>query len=286
MPITKAYPRVLHLFFNAVIVGLFGYICYEKYTDQDTAVQQSLQQAFQQAVPEIRDFNHFLKEKLLKNAVNYRNPLNERAKQLALDITAEADTLLRLIDSLQRRPNPALLYLVQGKLPNFRSRVWEKLEYEPSLAPKMNAFFIPDNWLYIATKYENKTQLTTVLDQAKTNVALIERLALSHLYQKYAGGERLICWFGAPPVMSFSPLNPKVGDTIIADVILPYYLESAQRSILRLNGQILPVREDVGEFKVRHKTPGIYPLHFSLSKTDWRTDSMSTVEKTYYLRVD
>lgn len=286
MPITKAYPRVLHLFFNAIIVGLFGYICYEKYTDQDTAVQQSLQQAFQQAVPEIRHFNHFLKEKLLKNAADYRNPLNERAKQQALDITTEADTLLQLIDSLQRQPNPTLLYLAQGKLPDFRSRVWEKLEYEPNLAPKMNAFFIPDNWLYIATKHENKTQFTTVLNQTKTIVALIERLALSHLYQKYAGGEQIICWFGAPPIMSFSPLNPKVGDTIIADVVLPYHIEPTQRSILRLNGQILRVREGAGEFKVRHKKPGIYPLHFSLSQSDWRTDSMSTVEKTYYLRVD
>lgn len=280
MSITKAYPRVLHLFFNAVILGLFGYICYEKYTDQDTAVQQSLQQAFQQAEPEIRHFNHFLKEKLLKNAADYRNPLNERAKQLALDITAEADTLLQLIDSLQRQPNPALLYLVQGKLPNFRSRVWEKLEYEPSLAPKMNTFFIPDNWLAVA----NETLLATILEQSKANVVQIEYLSLYYLCSRYIG---ISCGFEAfRPFLSYLPLNPNVGDTILATVVLSTFSSPLGKTLMRFEGRELPIRDGVAKFKVRHKKPGIYPLHFSFSQTDWRTDSMSTVEKTYYLRVD
>jgi hypothetical protein len=280
----KINPRYfIHLLCIVAIASLSAFIYNEKINDQDSSIQAERQRAMQSNFTEIKAYNGFILREIGKSVKAYSNPYNLKYGKIALLASAKTDSVLVLLDSLKRNPNNKLVCEIQGKLSVFNSEMWELMEYDTFRIDQRPKFKSSD-WLYKSWKNDSKQQFLSILEETKLKVILIEKEVLNYVSRR-TGNEGCGGFISYDPVISFNQINPKVGEILTADVFLTEYSHNTRNTAYKLNGEALPLKWEKGQFQVKYDKPGLYPMLFTVEKTNPKTDSVQIWEKTYYLRV-
>lgn len=131
-----------------------------------------------------------------------------------------------------------------------------------------------NNWL--------GAQMVTI-EQSKIAVALLCHATLLDLASRTGGPH---CGFDVnQPCFFYSPLHPRVGDTLHAEVALAGYQRFDNSISLSIDGQPTPFPEFYTAWKRHYAKPGLYPVHLKVSKFDWKRDTSLVQEKTFHIRV-
>jgi hypothetical protein len=273
-----------HLLCIAAIASLSAFIFNERTNDHDAAIQAEWQRAMQSNFTEIKAYNGFILREIGKSVEAYRNPNSLKYGNIALLASAKTDTILVLLDSLKRNPNNKLVCEIQGKLSVFNSEMWGLMSYD-TFRIDQRPKFKSSNWLYKSWKNVPKQQFLSILEETKLKVILIEKEVLIYSGKKTSGSNCDLRMDSYDPVISFNQINPEVGEILTADVFLTEYSHNTQNTAYKLNGEELPLKFEKGQFQVKYDKPGLYPMLFTLEKTNPMTDSVQIWGKTYYLRV-
>jgi hypothetical protein len=282
MRLKEVNPRFLvHLFCIAAIVCLSAFIYIEKINDHDNAIQSEWQSAMQSNFIEIKGFNGYILKEIENSVEDYINPNNLKYGNRAKNAISKTDSILALLDSLQRKPNNNLVCETQGKLSVFYSELWKYMDFD-TFSIENRSKFKPTDWLYKSWKNDSKSQFHTILDETKLKVLLNQKDVLIYIERKTSSEHS--GWDRFETLISFDQLNPKVGELVTANVFLSE--DKVKKNIsYKLNGKELQLRGRNGQFQVKYDKSGLYPLLFSVEKTNPENDSISTWQKTYYLRV-
>jgi hypothetical protein len=272
----------IHLLCIVAITSLSAFIFTEKINDHDTAIQAEWQRAMQSNFTEIKASNANILREIGKSVEAYHNPTNLKYGKIALLASAKTDTILVLLDSLKRNPNNKLVCEIQGKLSVFNSEMWGLMDYD-TFRIDQRPKFKSSSWLYKSWKNDLKQQFLSVLEETKLKVILIEKEVLNYISRRT--GDEGCGGLSYEPVISFDQVNPKVGEILTADVFLSKYMYDTRNTAYKLNGEELPLKWGKGQFQVKYDKPGLYPMLYTLEKTNPMTDSVQIWEKTYYLRV-
>ncbi len=283
MRVINISPTLLHGIGMLAIALLTAFVVRERINDHDEILQTEWQFAFSTSTAEIEKASQSTLAVIEKTVTAYANDRNKDYQNRARMIVSKTDSMMALIDSLQRKPSAPLLYAVQGKLQVFRSQLWQIVDFDPPVEASID-YFIPADWLSQSWKNSTPLQFLTILQKTIAEVCLIQMAALKSIESRSTGHDIIDCSY--PGVqMCFDQIAAAVGDSVVATMWLGWHSNEIDDAVIRLNGQVLSMREGSAKFKVRYEQPGVYPLHFSVENRDIKTDSIRIWPKTYYLRV-
>jgi hypothetical protein len=118
-----------------------------------------------------------------------------------------------------------------------------------------------------------------VLEQAKMNELLMERVALNYFATKVSGTDS--GWYYYFPALNWKSTSPVVGDTVHADISLSSFGQGIYDHKFTVNGVPAPNQS----FQQRFNEAGTYPLNIQVESYDWEHDTIVVSEKTYYITV-
>jgi hypothetical protein len=275
----------LHGMCIGVILLLLGFIVWKKSTNQDSKLLSEFQIALEQSQQELQIIKEEQFKKIRVSSVQYLNKNDELWLNRAKWMYAKSDSMLVLVDSLQQKFNPNLLYYVQGQVSLYKNQAWATVENDTSM---MHYFpsYTPDDWLFQSWKNDSPQKFATQLSVLKADIIEICSASMNY-YAKRTGDEGMICCAGYDPAFSRTQINPRIGEQVSYDLSLNYFGCNKRYFTYRLNGKELTQKEGKVPFQIRFDKPGQYPLYFEVEERIQKVDSVQILrgEKTYYLNV-
>jgi hypothetical protein len=267
----------IHLIFCTAIALLLAFIIRENAMDYDADIQVLAQKTAQNGQLAIAASNKELCQELIKIAQVYPSVYFEKYVKFAQVVNEKSDSIRYLVDSLGKNKDITRLSILQGVLNQQRSLIIEMADFDKSIEAALPTF-LPSDWLYQSWKNDTKEQYKTVLEQAKTNSLLMEKVALFYVATK-------VIFDGSfdkfQPVLNWKPASPVVGDTLYADILMSLYDEGNYDHKFIVNGKPAPDKK----FQQLFNQLGTYPLNIQVESYDWKHDTLLVAEKTYYVTV-
>jgi hypothetical protein len=268
----------IHLTFCTAIALLLAFIIRENVMDYDTDIQVLAQKTAQNGQTAIVASNKELLRECIKKTKDYPSAMAEEYRALTQVIKLKSDSIQYLIDSLIKNEDVILLSAIQGMLHQQRSLINKMSDFDKSIEAALPSF-LPADWLYQSSKNDTKKQHKTVLEQAKMNELLMERVALNYFATKVSGTDS--GWYYYFPELNWKSTSPVVGDTVHADISLSSFGQGFYDHKFNVNGIQLPHQI----FRQRFNKAGTYLLNIQVESYDWEHDTVLVAEKTYYVTV-
>jgi hypothetical protein len=274
----------LHGMCIGVILLLVGFIVWKKSTNQDGKLLSESQMVLEQSQAELQIIKEEQFKKIRVSSVQYLNKNDELWLNRAKWMYAKSDSMLVLVDSLQQKFEPNLLYYVQGQVSLFKNQAWATVENDTSMLHYFPSF-TPSDWLFQSWKNDSPQKFDTQLSSLKADIMDICSASMNY-YAKKTGGADMCC-AGHDPVFSRTQINPRIGEQVSYDLSLNYFGCNKRYFTYRLNGKELPQKEGKAPFQVRFDKSGQYPLHFEVEERIQQLDSVQILrgEKTYFINV-
>ena len=199
----------IHVVFCTAIALLLAFIIRENAMDYDADIQVLAQKVTQNGQLVIAASNKELLRECIKSTKEYSSVYAEKYLALMQVIQLKSDSIQYLLDSLSENKDVELLYDIQGMLPKQRSLIIEMADFDKDTEAALPSF-LPADWLYQSSKNDTKKQHKTVLEQAKMNELLMERVALNYFAAKVSGTDT--GWYFYFPELYWKSTSPVVGD--------------------------------------------------------------------------
>jgi hypothetical protein len=277
MSVKTPINSAIHVIFCTAIALLLAFIIRESAMDYDADIQVLAQKTAQNGQLVIAASNKELCQELIKIAQVYPSVYFEKYVKFAQVVNEKSDSIRYLVDSLGKNKDITRLSILQGVLNQQRSLIIEMADFDKSIEAALPTF-LPSDWLYQSWKNDTKEQYKTVLEQAKTNSLLMEKVALFYVATK-------VIFDGSfdkfQPVLNWKSISPTIGDTMYAAIYPSGFTEDDDRNKFTLNG--IPLADQ--KFRQRFNKAGTYPLHIKVEREDWAHDTVLVAEKTYYVTV-
>lgn len=250
-----------HLFYIAAIAtaGLF----YGQRLQSDNQRIALLNHTTDETIATVEYSNGELKKRIRKSAEEYPSPKNDGMVTLAF----KADSLIRASHS-----DAALRDTLSSRLRvmNYYDRGIVKA-YQTLLPSKKQVDFLSGHQCVLSQN-----------DSLRTYWAFSLFLNICSDMQGNIPPHQYTYFY---PGVSHSIWCQPAGQYFETDVALYGF---ARTDMIRLivDGQTLPVKEDLARFKHTYTKPGVYPLHVKSEYTLGRNDTLRVSEKIFYLHVN
>jgi hypothetical protein len=274
IPISTA----IHVVFCTAIALLLAFIVSENAKDYDADIQVLAQKTAQNGQLAIAASNKELLGYFMIEVKCYPNTLFEKYVGFMQVIDLKTDSIQYLIDSLSKKEDLELLSAVKKMLSNQRTLIIQMSDFDETIEAAL-LDFQPSNLLFQSLESYTDKPYKTILEQAKINSLLVERVALNYFGSRVSVGE---CDFDIfKPILNWKSISPNVGDTMYADIHLSGYAQDYDDQKFTVNGILAPNYK----FKQRFNQLGTYPLQIKVESYDCKHDTVFVDEKTYYITV-
>ena len=272
----------LHGFSVFAILLLSIFIVYENTGNRDSSIQSELRFTLTNGLDEIIKSNGKGLEETVRNLSVYPNESNLKYLDLIESVARKTETILDLLDSLQRHPSIKLANVAQKQWREYQIKMVHVLTQNGMLEEQIPRHEYPF-WLSQSVRSDDYSTFFNNVEEVKIQVALTEEFVLCFIAQSVACDIRIDPY---TPLVSHQLINPNVGDTTLADVLLTSHKKPYLPIAYYFDGIQLPSnKKGVASFQVCYERPGLYPLRFAIVYPNWLTDSTEHFEKTYLLRV-
>ncbi len=278
---------VSHLLCLLVVFFLVTFILMEELRCYKAPLTQDVNSTLETGCKEVRKINDDAFFEVKKASAEYRNPLNTEYFNRATKIRALTDTELLWIDSLALHPEPALVDVMESHLLNLREQIFALVDYQKGVNAAFFDFCLQaDKDRRISPLIRNVAQkeMQLVFANQRAKIILLEAAALKYCSIKVAGIS-ISCWNTFQPTLNLMTIAPQVGDPVAMELCLSTYSESLDKIQVFLNDEELKMDEGTFPIRTLFPKPGNYPLNFIIKRVDFKTDSVHTLQKTFYLKV-
>jgi hypothetical protein len=268
----------IHVIFCTAIALLLAFIIRENAKDYDADIQVLAQKTAQNGQLVIDVSNKALLRECVKAMKIYPSDYVDKYLALTQVILLKSDSIQYLMDGLKENADVGLISDVEEKWNYQQSLIGKMADFDKNIEDKLTSFLSIDR-LCQSWENDSKEQFKTVLEQAKTNILLMERGALFYFATKisYDCGFDKVCF----PALNWHSTSYIIGDTVHADIKLSRFDRGYYNPKFIVNGIPAPKQK----FRQRFNKAGIYPLHIKMESNYWEHDTLLVAEKTYYLTI-
>jgi hypothetical protein len=278
MPVKIPINTAIHIIFCTAIALLLAFIVRENAMDYDADIQVLAQKTAQNGQLAIDVSNKDILRECVKAMKIYPSDYVDKYLALTQVILLKSDSIQYLIDSLKGYVDVGLISGVEERWNYQQSLIGKMADFDKNIEAKLTSFLSIDR-LCQSWENDSKEQYKTVLEQAKTNILLMERVALFYFATKisYDCGFDKVCF----PALNWHTTSSIIGDTVHADIKLSRFDKGYYNCKFFVNGILSPDQT----FRKRFNKAGIYPLHIKVESNYWEHDTVLVAEKTYYIKV-
>lgn len=167
----------------------------------------------------------------------------------------------------------------EGELDSLPGRLWALTDHDPSLKTPFQALFSEKKVSDVLTGHRRyfaqNDSLRLQIAQLKTLQTLAGRISSEEIrYDHFS------------PAVSCSTLCPAVGEPFEMDIILSNLLRWRHFEKISINGRQLAVEGDIAHFEQTFPAPGKHPLQVRAEGRRWESDTLYSVEKTFFIHVN
>ena len=158
-------------------------------------------------------------------------------------------------------------------------RLWALAGHEPALEAFFSGIFSMEKTSVSISDYR---QVLSQTDSLRLQTALLH--TMQHFAERISGLDIRFDVYN--PVVSYTTPCPRLGDPFQVDIVLGDSYTKLVDSDITVNDQNLQMNNGLAQFKHTFPDTGLYPLHVRARYRNWSSDSVSTTEKTFFLRVN
>ena len=168
----------------------------------------------------------------------------------------------------------------EGERDSLPAHLWALTDRDPRLKASFQAFFSGKKTFDVLTGHRRcfaqNDSLRLQIAQLKTLQELAGRIS----------SEEDIRYDQFSPAVSCSTLCPAVGEPFEMDIVLSNLSRWRHFDKININGQQLAMEDGVAHFEQTFPAPGKYPLQVWAEGRRWESDTLYSVEKTFFIRVN
>lgn len=167
----------------------------------------------------------------------------------------------------------------EGVRDSLPAHLWALTDRDPRLKASFQALFFEKKASDALTGHRRYFALN---DSLRLQIAQLK--TLQNLAGRISGEDIRYDQFS--PAVSCSTLCPAVGEPFEMDIVLSNLSRWRHFEKISINGQQLAVEDGVAHFEQTFPAPGNYPLQVGAEGRRWESDTVYSVEKTFFIHVN